>query len=170
MRVKPACCCQISEGVRMTELSIEPTWLPAESCCGKPSDVPTAPKGLVVGFCWYVILYAQRGLCRLPRNRRWQCPDPHWIGIRTLRHRVVAQATSPEAALVICALGIRVLAVRQLGVQNGRGDRADLARRNVCPKLLWTALMMPCVLRSLVRPSGTVTSLVESEASAMRTP
>src|ERR1022692_2960048 len=47
-RVKPACGCHVRLGLRITVLLIAPTWLPAESCCGKPSSAPTAPNGLVV--------------------------------------------------------------------------------------------------------------------------
>src|SRR5580704_6681986 len=51
-RVKPACCSQVRLGDRTMVLPMETTWLPAESCCGKPSSEPTAPNGLVVGSLW----------------------------------------------------------------------------------------------------------------------
>ena len=37
-RVNPARCCQVSDGVKITVLSKDTTWLPAESCWAKPSE------------------------------------------------------------------------------------------------------------------------------------
>src|SRR5271154_6763561 len=49
MRVNPKCCSQVRFGDKMTVLAREMTWLPAESCWGKPSSEPEAPKGSLVG-------------------------------------------------------------------------------------------------------------------------
>src|SRR5271169_3472417 len=49
MRVKPKCCSQVRFGEMIQVLDRETTWLPASSCCEKPSREPTAPNGLVVG-------------------------------------------------------------------------------------------------------------------------
>src|SRR5690348_2411819 len=45
IRVNPTFCCQVSEGVRTTVLSMDATWLPAAICCGNPSRSPVDPNG-----------------------------------------------------------------------------------------------------------------------------
>ena len=71
---------------------------------------------------------------------------------------------------MICALGISYWPFGNFAFNKAEATGLIWLAEIVLPKLLLIAFTMPCALRSSVRPSGTVTSFVESEASAMRTP
>src|SRR5579875_474726 len=72
------------------------------------------------------------------------------------------------AGLVICALGIRNWPFGSFAFSIAMATGLILLAGTVVPKLFLMALIIPCVLRSSVRPMGTVTSLVASLASARR--
>jgi len=50
-RMKPAFCSQVTVGLKTVVFAREITWLPAESCCGKPDALEIA-NALVVGSLW----------------------------------------------------------------------------------------------------------------------